>query len=282
MWLGPPYMNRKITLLALGGAVRLLRRPADWRTSSAPSAATRLAGEEVVAEQARQGDARETGAGLPEEFAPRAAAEVGAWSLQRPVAGDSRVRCERSGRQSADPDHGRASIQIHKLVQIQRQQAETGAGPRRLTPCLRLRTSSMNFTPRSISAARRLALQDAAQGETHLRRRLVARAVSLQSSAKIPACELQELAVEHPQGLRRLRRGEADRAGGIGIGRVERRQDRHGQRALDVDEDAPRGGLFGRRVAPAVAGPRLAGQHFGGNRRIDARALLSWPGSGCR
>ena len=80
-----------------------------------------------------------------------------------------------------------------------------------------------------------------------------------------------ELAVEQAKRLRGDGRRVADRAARVGVGRVVGRQDRHQQRPLHVDVDAPPGRFVGGRCLPAVARNRLAGQHLAGNRRADAR-----------
>ncbi len=90
-----------------------------------------------------------------------------------------------------------------------------------------------------------------------------------------------ELAVEQRQRLRRLRRGEAHRRRAIRLGQVEVLQDRHQQRPLDVDVDAPPGLLLRRRLAPAVARHRLpspAPPSAGPGRRRGRTSS----GSGCR
>ena len=88
------------------------------------------------------------------------------------------------------------------------------------------------------------------------------------------ACSLHELAVEQRQRLRRLRRGEAHRRTCDPVSaRSKFVQDRHQQRPLDVDVDAAPRLLLRRRLAPAVARHRLAGQHLRRDLGIDARAV---------
>ncbi len=73
MWLGPPYMNRKMTLFAFGakcgglGASGLANRRGTGRGGAAEEA--------VASQHRRQRCGAEAGAGLPEELAPGAAAE---------------------------------------------------------------------------------------------------------------------------------------------------------------------------------------------------------------
>ena len=91
-------------------------------------------------------------------------------------------------------------------------------------------------------------------------------------SANRSACSLANSPLSRPSAWVGHGRGVADGAARVGLGGVEGRQDRHQQRPLDVDVDAPPGRLLGRRDRPALAGHRLAGQHLARDRRVDARA----------
>src|SRR5438128_2566157 len=84
----------------------------------------------------------------------------------------------------------------------------------------------------------RLALQRPPQRQPGTGRRIVAR-VPPQVRSEYARLFMDERAVDKPEGLRRLRRREADRAGEVGIGAVETRQERHRERAFDMDVDAP-------------------------------------------
>ena len=81
-------------------------------------------------------------------------------------------------------------------------------------------------------------------------------------SASFAGLLVGEIAVQHRQRLARLRRDEAGLAAGIDIRKVERREQRRQQRSLHVNVNAAPALLFRRRFAPAVARPRLRGQHL--------------------
>ena len=75
MWLGPPYMYRKMTLLALRREVRSLRCQRIGRRRLV--ARGDPAGEEpVLTQQSGQGDGSKPCARLPEKLAARASAEL--------------------------------------------------------------------------------------------------------------------------------------------------------------------------------------------------------------
>ena len=74
-WLGPPYMNRKMTLLALAGSGGALGA-SGFTNGVAPVSGNGLAGKEAVGlQEARQRHRAKPAADLPEKLAPGAAAE---------------------------------------------------------------------------------------------------------------------------------------------------------------------------------------------------------------
>ena len=117
----------------------------------------------------------------------------------------------------------------------------------------------------------RLTLHGAAQGQSHLSRQTRS-ASPEQVFRKDLRLLLQEGAIQHSQGLRRLRCGKSHRATVVGIRSIEGRQDRRHQRSLDVNEDAAAILIGRRRLSPTFSRTRLPRQHFLGNLDEDARA----------
>ena len=98
MWLGPPYMYRKMTIFALAAWCGFFGASGLTNLRDAVGGAS-LRREEIVAEQGGEGHAGEAAAGLPEELAPRAAAEVTcmiSYSARFSHASQKRVRTMRS------------------------------------------------------------------------------------------------------------------------------------------------------------------------------------------
>ena len=75
MWLGPPYMKRKMTLLALAAKCGFFGA-SGLANGVAPSAATACAAKKPSPSSPARADAGEPAAGLPEELAAGPAAEV--------------------------------------------------------------------------------------------------------------------------------------------------------------------------------------------------------------
>ena len=122
MWLGPPYMNRKNDALGLRREVRGFRLERIFPGSGSIGGDRLLTQKSIVSQQARQGNARESAPGLPEELSPCAPAKVSALHRSPSTTG------QRLSGGSQDVSRSSIAIkepliQIHKLVQIQCDQA---------------------------------------------------------------------------------------------------------------------------------------------------------------
>ena len=168
--------------------------------------------------------------------------------------------------------HGRGlpSIEVEERVGIEDQQAVLRPAP----PARRGRRGPVSLRMKSTSRRTSSASGSRAVVSRTARRTCAARSPGASRRSRSARCGgllVGERAVEQAERLGGHGGRVADGATGVGVGRVVRRQDRDQERPLDVDVDAPPGGLVRWRGLPSLARHRLAGQDFARDRRIDAR-----------